>query len=220
MINKVLIVLNTLALVALGYWFYISREPESFSACIMGTATLIGLVWRETKNRSVGVKQNNTINHNVNSPIVGKVGQQTINYFQTDPQLLKKIEKIERIHRETVKTKNMGKEDKKTNISVTSYNQSGGITANQVNIGSNPRVLNSEVQNQLQQILSDRKGQTIKIVSVMGDGEAFNFATQIKNYLVNQGYIVSGIDQAIYTQPVMGQVFNPEKLEFIIGTKQ
>lgn len=114
----------------------------------------------------------------------------------------------------------MSNEDEKKKINVTSYNQSGGITANQVNIGSQPRTLNFEVQNQLQQILSGKKGQTLTVVSVMGDGEAFNFVTQIKNYLTQQGHTISGVDQAVYSQPVIGQAFNPDKLEIIIGTKQ
>ena len=45
-------------------------------------------------------------------------------------------------------------------------------------------------------------------------------ATQIKNYLTQQGHTISGVDQAVYGQPIMGQVFNPDKLEIIIGTKQ
>lgn len=142
-----------------------------------------------------------------NSPTIGRVENQTINYFQND---------------QAIKNKKMDnkKRDSPNVVNVTSYNQSGGITANQVNIGSQPRVLNVEAQNQLLQILSGKKSQTISVVSVMGDGEAFSYATQIKNYLIKEGYTVSGVDQAVYTQPIMGQQYNPDKLEFIIGTKQ
>jgi hypothetical protein len=69
-------------------------------------------------------------------------------------------------------------------------------------------------------MLSKDKGKTITISSVMGDGEAFSFATQIKNYLSQLGYIVIGVDQGVYSEPIVGQVFNPEKLEIIIGSQK
>jgi hypothetical protein len=52
----------------------------------------------------------------------------------------------------------ISKENEINKINVTSYNQIGGIAANQVNIGSQPRVLNLEIQNQLLQLLANKKG--------------------------------------------------------------
>lgn len=49
--NKILIIINTLALVVFGYWLYKIREPEPLSACIIGTATLIGLIWKENNDK-------------------------------------------------------------------------------------------------------------------------------------------------------------------------
>ena len=146
----------------------------------------------------------------LNSPTIGKVENQTINYNTVNSKQMKS---------EPKKNNSENEKDKNHKVNVTSYNQQGGITANQVNIGSQPRILNPEVQNQLLQILESKKGQKITIVSIMGDGEAFSFATQIKNYLIEQGHIISGVDQSVYTEPVMGQIFNPERLEIIIGTK-
>lgn len=149
--------------------------------------------------------ENIKVNSAKNSPIVGKVENQTINYFDN------KKEKKDNMENKKNDTPNV--------VNVTSYNQSGGITANQVNIGSQPRVLDTKLQSQLLQLLSGKKAQTISVVSVMGDGEAFSFATQIKNFLTKEGFTVDGVSQAVYTEPVMGQNFNPEKLEIVIGTR-
>ncbi|UZE94291.1 MAG: hypothetical protein IB618_01835 [Candidatus Pacearchaeota archaeon] len=115
----------------------------------------------------------------------------------------------------------MEKENKdEKNIHVTSYDQSGGITANQVNIGNQPRTLTPELKTRLDQVLQINKNREIRITAVMGDGEAFQFADQIKEYLESEGWKVSGVDQAVYNKPVIGQTINPEATEIIIGTKQ
>ena len=54
----------------------------------------------------------------------------------------------------------------------------------------------------------------------MGDGEAFSFATQIKDFLVQQGHHVNGVNQSVFSAPVIGQQFNPDTLTLIIGTRQ
>jgi hypothetical protein len=102
---------------------------------------------------------------------------------------------------------------------VTSHNQRGGITAGVVNIGSQPRKLDLRLQHQLKQLLTD-KTKTVTITSVLGDGEAYSFANQIKEYLIDEGYSVRGINQVVFTTPVFGQSFNPNTLTFTIGTKQ
>ncbi|MCB9262869.1 MAG: hypothetical protein H6607_10890 [Flavobacteriales bacterium] len=105
-------------------------------------------------------------------------------------------------------------------INVTSHNQQGGITAGVVNISSQPRQLTNEAAGQLNQLISSKKGQTITVTCTMGDGEAFGYATQIKNYLTTNGISVNGVNQAVYSQPVIGQIYNPDRHEIIIGTKQ
>ncbi len=116
-------------------------------------------------------------------------------------------------------TMEKGKKDEQ-NVYVTSYDQKGGITANQVNIGNQPRTLTPELKTQLDQLLQVNKNKEIRITAVLGDGEAFQFANQIKAYLESKGWKVSGVDQAVYSNPVMGQTINPEATEIIIGTKQ
>ena len=220
MTNKTLIVLNSLALAILSYWVYVNPGPDSLSACIIGIANLIRLIWKKNEIKKKHITRTINVKDNSASPNTAKVKKQVINYFQTDPQLLKRIEKIENKYHELLKSTKMGDEKETNKINVTSYNQTGGITANQVNIGNQARVLNLEIQNQIQQMLSKDKGKTITIVSVMGDGEAFSFATQIKSYLSQLGHIVSGVDQGVYSEPIVGQVFNPEKLEIIIGSQK
>lgn len=102
---------------------------------------------------------------------------------------------------------------------VISQNQTGGITAHSVNVGQQSRKVNAKLIIQLQQMLPD-KTKTVTVTAVMGDGEAFNFATQIKDVLVEQGYDVNGVNQALYSAPIMGQEFNPDTLTLIIGTRQ
>ncbi len=215
MTNRILLIINTLALIVFAYWLYKTRDPEPLAACIISVGTLIGLIWKEEKNTKSD--KGRRIKRNINSPISGKVNQQTINYFQTDPLLQKRIDSLEG---KKINPNNMSSNEEKSNVTVNSYNQSGGITANQVNIGKLARTLNVELQTQLQQLLAENKTQEISITSVMGDGEAFGFATQIKNFLEQQGFIINGVNQAVYTQAVVGQSFNSKNLEIIIGTNQ
>ncbi len=104
-------------------------------------------------------------------------------------------------------------------FNVTSNNQSGGITAGVVNVGPQPRNLNARHVSQLQQFLPD-KTKIVTVKAVMGDGEAFSFATQIKNFLVERGYEVNGVNQAVRCVPVVGQDFDPDTLTLTIGTRE
>lgn len=105
-------------------------------------------------------------------------------------------------------------------FNVTSFNQQGGITAGEVNIGPQPRNLNSDLQTQLRSQLPS--GKKVSVTAVMGDGEAFQFAQQVKDFLIDQGYEVSGVNQAIFAQPVMGQNIErgDDEYKVIIGTRQ
>jgi hypothetical protein len=68
----------------------VNPGPDSLSACIIGIANLIRLILKENEikkklSRTINVKDNSA------SPNTAKVKKQVINYFQTDPQLLKRI---------------------------------------------------------------------------------------------------------------------------------
>jgi len=108
-------------------------------------------------------------------------------------------------------------------INVSSYNQSGGITAYQVILESGDRVLNDNLISQLKTILDQENFKFIDVTAVMGDQEAFRFATQFKNFLTAEGYDVHGVNLAIFKEPTQGQIIetpdNGEKLRIIIGGK-
>ncbi len=110
--------------------------------------------------------------------------------------------------------------DSKNIFNATSFNQSGGITAGQVIVGPQPRRLNDGLRGQLRSALPHDK--KVTVVAVMGDGEAFQFASEIKQFLEGETYNVSGVDQAVYSGPVVGQRIQPrdDGLEVIIGTRQ
>lgn len=124
-------------------------------------------------------------------------------------------------HKEQIVIKEPNKDTVKTQVvNVTSNNQNGGITANQVNIGSIPRNLDMNTQRQLQLFLSV-KDEKIDINSVMGDAESFQFANQINDYLKSQGFTkVDGVSQSVFTKPVIGQFMKRDNsgVKILIGS--
>lgn len=104
---------------------------------------------------------------------------------------------------------------------IISNNQSAGITAHTVNVGTinmapQPRILNDQFA---QQLLAIPQGRLITVSAIMGDQEAFQFATQVKNFLESRGYNVSGVGQGIPAQPIVGQYIKPkgDGFEIVIG---
>jgi hypothetical protein len=105
-------------------------------------------------------------------------------------------------------------------VTVTSNNQLGGITANQVNIGSQPRKLDISTANQLVNYIPN-KDEKIDLTCIMGDAESFQFATQIKDFLLSIGYKnVNGVSQALFNQPVKGQFMDRDSsgVKIVIGS--
>jgi hypothetical protein len=95
--------------------------------------------------------------------------------------------------------------DDEKNIYVTSHNQIGGITANNVNVGRVNRQFTESDAGKLNGLLDKYKGQTLSVTSVMGDPISYNLAIQIRAYLVNQGWAIQeGIGQFMLSTPVMG----------------
>ena len=107
------------------------------------------------------------------------------------------------------------------NIFITSHNQMGGITAHSVNFGPTARSMNENLGNQLKQQIP--ASASVRVVSVLGDGEAFGFANQVLTWMKGNGYSnVEGVDQAVYTQSVVAQNINKksdDEFEIIIGTR-
>jgi hypothetical protein len=89
---------------------------------------------------------------------------------------------------------------------VTSYNQRGGITAGELNVGSQPRRLGSKTKSQfLEKIAKDAD---IKLTVPVGDGEALQLAEQIVRFLEKNGYesVREGINRVVKTEPEQGIV--------------
>jgi hypothetical protein len=104
-------------------------------------------------------------------------------------------------------------------FNVNSYFQKGGITAGQVNIGKQERHFTEQTKQALIPHLPDKKD-VIDLTVVMGDQEAFQFASEIKQFLENENYNVNGVNQAIFSKPVKGQIIEPRKeggIKIIIG---
>jgi len=107
---------------------------------------------------------------------------------------------------------------------VTSYYQSGGITAGQINIGPVPRKLDVVNAQKLLDFLNDKK-EKINIICISGDSESFQYATEIKDFLVKNDYMnLDGVAQVSYTTPVFGQSAIRDTVKktvnIIIGSRQ
>ena len=89
------------------------------------------------------------------------------------------------------------------------FNQHNQFGNNYMNFGPQPRQLNDSLKNQLKSMIPS--GSKVIVTSVLGDGEAYNFASQNKDYLEQQGYSVEGVNQAIYSQQPKGQFVEPPK---------
>lgn len=92
------------------------------------------------------------------------------------------------------------------------FNQNhSGSGDNVMNFGPQPRKLNQDLKNQLKELIKDNSA--VDITAVLGDGEAFGFASEIKNYLKEEGHDVNGVNQAVFSGPVIGQIIEPPKNE-------
>ena len=93
---------------------------------------------------------------------------------------------------------------------------------NKVNFGKPKRHLDDSLKTELNNNISS--SDTIVVTAVLGDQEAFAFASEIKDYLSDKGYTVDGVNQAIYTKPVVGQIFDRKKetsqVNLIIGSQE
>ena len=117
----------------------------------------------------------------------------------------------------------MSDEKEQPHIHVESHDQQGGITAYQVNIQPGDRQLTNDGARQLKSYLDGVEFKVVEVNAVMGDGEAFRFASQIKNALASEDVIVQGVNQVIYSAPVQGQLVEPPNdagvVKIIVGNR-
>ncbi len=105
-------------------------------------------------------------------------------------------------------------------ISIKSSKQSGGITAQNVNIQPQKRYLTVELKLQINEIILKNTGKNITVVATLGNQEALEFASEIFEYIKSKGREVSGVYQAVYTTPIKWQHIKEKKdsIEFVIGS--
>lgn len=102
--------------------------------------------------------------------------------------------------------------DERPRINVTSINQSGGITANQVNLGRTDRRLNPKMIRTLDKHLPKDKSSKVRVIAAYGDGEAIRLAEEIRLHLRELGWSIPAVDQAVRSGGAganMGQVLSP-----------
>jgi len=96
-------------------------------------------------------------------------------------------------------------------INITSHNQQGGITANEVSISTPPpRHVNDEFIKNLKQRLPG-KNETIKIYAIANHPEAFHFASEIRDLLINMGYGDVSFSSLVTPAPYVGNVVESRK---------
>jgi len=138
-------------------------------------------------------KENNTtVITKKNEPDSIKNDEPKIIYIKTKP---------------TFTTIDTSKQTKVSPVNVTSYNQSGGITANKVTIEKikKDRVLKMQDEVSLLVQLPD-KSQAITIWSLMGDPESYKCAKQIHEFLIKSKYsnVFQNVRTYMRTPPFYG----------------
>jgi hypothetical protein len=94
-----------------------------------------------------------------------------------------------------------------TTINVTTHNQTGGIAAGIVNIGQQQRRGNPKLYSDLDKEFPDN-AEKVQINHVAGSNEAFNLATEIRNYFIGRGFSVPEIGSEMRYPPIKGIELN------------
>lgn len=88
---------------------------------------------------------------------------------------------------------------------ILTLNQMGGQIAHSIqNVGPQPRRFSQAAADALVADLLKHPAETIQLSCILGDVEGFQFASALKSTLELGGWRVSGIDQVVYSVPVMG----------------
>jgi hypothetical protein len=85
------------------------------------------------------------------------------------------------------------------------------------------REIDSSFIQKLNVALNSYDGDTIRVMAIHGDNEAFNFAKEVAIELQNNGYSIESLDTLISARPVSSfqyQINENNTLEIIIGKKE
>ncbi len=101
--------------------------------------------------------------------------------------------------------------------SVTSHNQSGGITAHTINFGPQQRRMDDKLKSEILSLIP--KTTSISVIALMGDAEAYEFATEIYTFLKDNGFSLKEreVSQGMLSKVPKGFSYNPNDSTFIIG---
>lgn len=90
---------------------------------------------------------------------------------------------------------------------VVSIDQRGGqIARSIVNVGPQPRTLEGSDVAEMVQYLKGFTGTPIRVSCALGDGDAAQFAEEVKELLKSSGWIVEGVSHAVRIPPIVGVV--------------
>lgn len=105
--------------------------------------------------------------------------------------------------------------------SVTSYNQSGGITAHTVHMRTPPRDLHTSpgADTFKKQLLTDiHKGEPVTLMAVAMDNEAHSFALQIAEFLTGNGYQIKEVASLMSAPPPQPGITFSSPHQVIVGS--
>jgi hypothetical protein len=107
-------------------------------------------------------------------------------------------------------------------VSIISHHQRGGITAQTVNVGHRPRSIAHRAARYFRQYLltSLSKDEPWDVVSLLGDAEAFGFASEIHQFMVDNGFKMKQPRsyQVVCERPVRDVIIEHEIKRIIVGT--
>ena|SRR5688572_23740884 len=119
-----------------------------------------------------------------------------------------------------LKSKDSDIEASTNNIAV-SHNQSGGITANLVNIETPRRKLDAKLKRSLLNRIDEFPDHAISIATVLGDQEALGLAQEVKSFLLSSGFNCDGVNQEVRFNPEKGLFIEPTagKIKIFVGSR-
>ena len=96
--------------------------------------------------------------------------------------------------------------DNSIHNNIISYNQSGGLIAQNISIGDLPKILtDKEKQDLLNKLI---KIQNTKITYAIGNKKSLDYAKQIRDFLIQNGYIISEMNQGIIHETLIPSHLN------------
>jgi hypothetical protein len=109
-------------------------------------------------------------------------------------------------------------------VNVTSINQAGGITANNVVFAAPQRSLSDPnalpLRKQMLEVLA--KNKPIAVTAVLGDIESYRFAAEIHSFLKSNGFKMQedGISQGVFMPPPRGVSVNKDSdpIQIVVGS--